>query len=340
MRRLAWRRTGPWPSRTAIFAAAALATAFAPVPDAGAHARATNAHAPADGETQPDASDALADATGPEAEAAVEAVTRGAKAEAEEDWPGAIEAYRAAMDLGVEDVDDTPIREYIARLHFAYGTVRFEAADYEQALRHFQDAQGLFPAPAFHYNIGKCQEELGKYEAAISSYEAYVRGVPDAPPTVVARIERLKETLASGADPGASGPVPDGGDDGAKGSPGRGLVITGGTLLGVGAVTGAVGVAVFGMRARDRSDQVQAIFDGNPDGASYGAALALDEEGRAAELQQIIFGAAGGAVAVTGAVLLAIGLKKQRSASAPTAAWQLTPSLHAGRAGFNLSGRF
>lgn len=292
-----------------------------------------------------DASVALEPATSPAetaatADASSDPLARARVAVDAEDWPGAIAAYREAMAAGVEEVDGTSIREVIAKLHFRLGTALYSAAKYEEALRHFQDAQGLFPAPDFHFNIAKCQEELGKYEAAISSYEAFVRGVPDAPASIQARIERLRATVAleqeSAAreleDAKASSASP-------QRRPGRGLILSGATLAAVGALTGTIGGVVFGLQAADRSDQVDAIFAGNPDTATFDTAASLDAEGRRAETMQIVMAATGGVIAVTGAALLAVGLKKKRDTE-NTSAWRVGPSLTPKRAGVFFHGRF
>jgi tetratricopeptide (TPR) repeat protein len=267
-----------------------------------------------------------------------EALDRAVAAEETEDWPAAINGYREAMELGLEEVDGKTINEVIAKLHYAYGTALYNEASYEDALRHFQDAQGLFPAPAFHYNIAKCQEELGKYEAAISSYQAFVRGVPDAPANIGARVTRLEETLAlqaAQAEQQASEAAP-------PKSPGRALILSGATLAGIGVVTGTVGAIVFGLQAKDKSDQVDSIVNGgNPNSVSYSAALALDKDGRRAETLQFVMASVGGVITVTGAVILAIGLKK-KSEAAPeaTTAFRLTPTLRRDHAGLTLIGRF
>lgn len=253
-----------------------------------------------------------------------------------EDWAAAIGAYREAMVLGLETVDDIPINEVIAKLHFAYGTSLYNEANYEDALRQFQDAQGLFPAPAFHFNIAKCQEELGKYEAAISSYEAFVRGVPDAPANIDARIKRLEETLdlqQNQAEQQAAASAK---------KPGRALIISGASLASVGVVTGTVGAVIFGMQAKNKSDQVDAVVNGgNPDALTYGQTLDLDDQGRRAEMLQFAMAAVGGTITVTGAVLLAVGLKKKSERKEPTAATlRFAPTLQRDRAGLTLIGRF
>lgn len=287
----------------------------------------------------PEAGDAQISEPSAEDQRIEDALDRAVAAEEAEDWPAAIGAYREAMALGLETVNDSPINEVVAKLHFAYGTSLYNEANYEDALRQFQDAQGLFPAPAFHFNIAKCQEELGKYEAAISSYQAFVRGVPDAPANIDARVRRLEETLAleqAQADQQAAAAAA------ATKNPGRGLIISGASLAGLGVLTGTVGAVVFGLQAKDKSDQVDAVVSGgNPDALTYGQTLDLDDQGRRAEMLQFVMAAVGGTITVTGAVLLAVGLKKKNERKERTAATlRFAPTLQRDRAGLSLTGRF
>lgn len=268
-----------------------------------------------------------------------EAIDRAIAAEEAEDWPGAIEAYREAGELGLTQIEGMDLNEVIAKLHFAYGTALYKEAKYEEALRHFQDAQGLFPAPAFHFNIAKCQEELGKYEAAISSYQAFARGVPEAPANIENRIKRLEETLTL-QEAQAEREAQENAER--RRDPSRALIISGASLAGIGVVTGTVGAVVFGLQARERSDQVDTIVNGgNPSGISYDEALDLDKQGRRAEMLQFVMAAAGGAVTVAGAVLLAVGLKKKgEREAAETTALRFAPTFQRDHAGLMLMGRF
>src|SRR5262245_13080861 len=61
-----------------------------------------------------------------------------------------------------------------AKAAFAAGKEAFERGDYEVALTNFQRANSLVPAPSLQYNIGNCQERLGRYREAASSFERYL----------------------------------------------------------------------------------------------------------------------------------------------------------------------
>ena len=229
------------------------------------------------------------------------------------------------------------------------GEAAYEAENYNEALAAFQEASSFYASPDFQYNIGRCYENLGRYVDAVRSYEIYLRATPEAADSgdVRERIGRLRGLIeakekadaeAEGREPEpqvvfrtpADRPPP----------PGRPLVISGGVLLGVGAALALGGGIGFGIVARDRSDELDEIQNGgDPSGQTLDQAQTVEDEGRQAEVGQIAMAAGGGAVAVIGVALLAVGLTKNKKARA-TSTTRIVPSLNRRFSGLVLTGRF
>ena len=126
-------------------------------------------------------------------------------------------------------------------------------------------------------------------------------------------------------------------DEPDKKNPGLGLIVAGAVLTGVGLGVGVGGTTAFGLRAQDRADKVEQAGTTNPDNLTLDQVRSLDDEGQQAETLQIVMGAVGGALAVTGIALIAVGAVKRKKAKKQTA---LAPSFGPGYAGIALSGRF
>lgn len=63
-------------------------------------------------------------------------------------------------------------------------------ADYEEAIREFEQAVSLAPGwPAPYFNLGCVQKEAGKYQEALSNYRKYLELVPNAPDAEQVQIE-------------------------------------------------------------------------------------------------------------------------------------------------------
>ena len=239
-----------------------------------------------------------------------------------------------------EPDDETKDDPQLERAMKAYelGQAAYNAANYEEALGHFQEAASLYGSPDFQYNIGLCYEKLDKPEEAIRAFETYLRAKPDANDRaqVEDRIERQRERLTN---PGKSAPPTDEPKDDttapAPAKNGRPLVIAGAALLGVGALFGLAGGIGFGVVAKRRSDDLDAVQSGgNPNDVTFAEAQELESEGKRFETGQIATAAVGAAIGITGVVLLAVGLKRNKDAKA--ASLRLAPQW----AGLQLSGRF
>lgn len=226
------------------------------------------------------------------------------------------------------------------------GTKNYNRAQYDAALADFKEAATLYASPDFQYNIGLCYEKLGKNEEAVRAYVTYLKTKPNAEdrPNVEDRIQRLQERIEQGGGetqpppPDDVGPVEPDDKPPENTEPeddGRPLIIAGAALAGVGAVIGLGGGIAFGALARQRSVQIDDIQEGgNPDELTFTEAEDIEAQGKRLEAIQIAFAAGGAAIAVTGAVLLALGLRKRKNAVS-TSAW-LGPST----AGVAISGRF
>ncbi len=235
---------------------------------------------------------------------------------------------------------------------FDEGQRAYAQGEYRRALELFQDAQAQFPSATFHYNIATCYEALDKYEQAIDAYRAYLRSDPPDAAHVKHKIDRLEQQLAgpspaqtsqsaAPSDSTTNAPAPtDSPSDRTAGPPGRALIATGAALMGVGLAGAAVLGAIFGARASQQSKIVDQVYDGNPDRLTVAQTEAADREGQAAQRNQVIGIAVGGALAAAGIAVLAVGLHKRKKARSQDTGVHLGlfPSRRGG--GLTLSGRF
>ncbi len=253
-------------------------------------------------------------------------------------------------------VDDGTPRDPLvqAREAYARGQQKYQQGEYKSALDSFLDAQRMFASPMHHYNIAKCYEALGKYELAIVSYRAYLRADPPDRVDVENKVTRLLDLQEQEREaqrtrdttPAATTPLPVAAGTPADSSlqddrpsrPGRSLVVTGSVLTGLGLGVALGGGLGFGLSARKRSQAVDDVFmEDNPEELSFAEAKDLDQQGRRNEVGQLVSIGAGGAVAVAGAVLLGLGIKKNQQAQR-----RLTFRAHLGanESGLSLAGKF
>lgn len=59
------------------------------------------------------------------------------------------------------------------------GKAAFEKADYTSALKAFDAAYKLYPAPPLLYRMGEASEKMGKTREAVGYYEAFVKAAPE-----------------------------------------------------------------------------------------------------------------------------------------------------------------
>ncbi|MDB4952655.1 MAG: hypothetical protein JWO36_224 [Myxococcales bacterium] len=88
---------------------------------------------------------------------------------------------RLAKDLGVavkKFVDDAPIER--AKVLFGDGNQHYNLGEFPQALELYKSAYRVKPLAAFLFNIAQCHRKLGHYQEAITMYQSYLAGIPDA----------------------------------------------------------------------------------------------------------------------------------------------------------------
>jgi len=79
----------------------------------------------------------------------------------------------------VATADDSALRT--AKRHFERGEKLYALTKFGEALDEYQKAFDAKPIPDFLFNIGQCYRNLGEYDAAIFSYQKYLKLAPDAP---------------------------------------------------------------------------------------------------------------------------------------------------------------
>jgi tetratricopeptide (TPR) repeat protein len=67
-----------------------------------------------------------------------------------------------------------------AKRHFKQGEKLFALGRFDAALSEYEAAFDARPLPAFLFNIGQCHRNLHQYDAAIFSFRKYLRLAPDA----------------------------------------------------------------------------------------------------------------------------------------------------------------
>ena len=227
-----------------------------------------------------------------------------------------------------------------AREAYARGTQLYNEAKFSEALAAFQEAATLFASPDFQFNIAKCYERLGDFEEAVRHYEIYLRTTDDPSDRAVieASIADLKRRIADGE----LEPPPEVAPEPSK-PPGRALIITGGALLGVGVGVGVAGGLAFGLMVSRDNTTLGGVLDGNPDKLTFAEAKTLADRARGNQTLEVVMVSVGGAVAITGVALLAVGLKQKKSGSAPqttAASLRVAPTWSSTSAGLVLGGSF
>ncbi len=86
-----------------------------------------------------------------------------------------------------------------ARVLFARGIRQFDRHRYEAALRIFTRAYQLAPAPPIVFNMAQCHQALGNDERAVESYKLFLQLAPDAPnrADVERKVRQLEAHIAA-----------------------------------------------------------------------------------------------------------------------------------------------
>jgi tetratricopeptide (TPR) repeat protein len=231
----------------------------------------------------------------------------------------------------------------------------YDLGEYQQALEGFKDSYRNFEDPSLLYNIAQCHRQLGNKADAIRAYRTYLIKMPDPPnrDAVKAMIEKLETALgdeqaikqsppqgamhptappppkAPTAEMASTEPALTATISSDRGPRSRAKIVTGIVLgaVGVGAVVGGVASGVLAQQAGNdltRLDQGHMTFD-----------PARESAGRSEQIAEGVLLGIGGAAALTGALLVALGRREARARRLA-----VHPTGGAGRAGLVLSGVF
>ncbi len=234
----------------------------------------------------------------------------------------------------------------------------FEAKDYETAVKYFEAAYDADPNPNYLFNIGRVFEEMGDLRNAVDRYEKFVkspgvdldsrkfanerlevlRGIISAEDEAKAKEEqrkadaeeaerRRKSGAGEGQDPtgGAEGGEP-------KDDPRKRTRTVGYVLLGVGAAAAAGGGVAGGLALGKHND-----FKDETDPM---AAADLKTEGQRLNAAADGLYITGGAIALTGLIMVVATLGKKKSKSDKTSRTQFQPAFGRTGAGLSLTHRF
>src|SRR5262245_36609253 len=67
----------------------------------------------------------------------------------------------------------------LARAHFITGRSYYDQGRYADALKEFEEAYRLSKRVGFLYNIGVCDEKLGRDDDALTAFQGYIGSVAD-----------------------------------------------------------------------------------------------------------------------------------------------------------------
>jgi tetratricopeptide (TPR) repeat protein len=197
-----------------------------------------------------------------------------------------------------------------AKDHFIKGRRAYDLGMYDKAIAEYQLAYNLKPDPALLFNIAQCHRLANHLELAVVFYQNYLDLVPTSPkrPEIVEAIVQLKREIRANRPleqkekfdslPPRLDDFPD------PPHPGGRMMTLGATLLACGLVAGAGAGIAFGLAAADKAAEItyasehHVPFD-----------PATESAGRSLQLGSILGYALGGAVAVVGVVLIAVGAR-------------------------------
>lgn len=108
---------------------------------------------------------------------------------------GLVLAILACASLARAQDESEAVRQQ-AREIARGATAEYNLSHFEEALRRFEQAYAVFPAPQLLFNIGQCHRELGNHERAVFFYERYLSEMPDAPNAATVRELLVEERAA------------------------------------------------------------------------------------------------------------------------------------------------
>jgi tetratricopeptide (TPR) repeat protein len=253
--------------------------------------------------------------------------------------PAHDEGSREASDpAGVEHDAATPSPEDRAMAAYRRGTAHYNQARWADALADFEEAASLYASPDFQYDIGLCHEKLDEYAEAIRAFRTYLRAKPDAEDraNVEDRIARLQRQLDEKQAPRPAAAVRESTPPPPRSRGGAALVASGAALVATGGALALGGGVGFGVAALRRSRRVDDVASGNPESLTFDEAERIEASGQRFEIGQVATIAAGGAIAVLGAVLLGLGVRRRAGAGATA----LVPAGDGRTIGAAIVGRF
>src|SRR5215212_5092034 len=86
-----------------------------------------------------------------------------------------------------------------ARIHLKAGIAYYDEARYDDAAREMEAAYQLKPLPDLQYNLAQCYERLGRWDAAATAYDIYLKSGPDDRALVATRVANLRERARAAA---------------------------------------------------------------------------------------------------------------------------------------------
>jgi hypothetical protein len=101
-------------------------------------------------------------------------------------------------------------RTLLSRAHYEAGLARFNAGNFEEAVREFELGYQLRALPLFLFNIAQAARRAGQLQKALDHYERYLQEQPAASERaeVELRIAQLRAQLAAAAPPAPAEPPP------------------------------------------------------------------------------------------------------------------------------------
>ena len=237
------------------------------------------------------------------------------------DYDTAIEAWTEAYSTLPDSPANAPVK---AALIYNLATAQERAFGIDQDITHLRRAEDLMEAyarsiPALYGAGAEADAEAEKIEKRLADVRAEIEQA-EAEAKAEAERRAAEEAAArdadedKGSDPSKDAPPPD--------PKARIFIITGGALMGGGVI--GLGVMAGGLAMGSAAN------DDVPE--DLGERRDQFDRGQAGNVMAYVGGAVGGALLVTGAVLLGLGLKKRRTSVAASAG--------PGHAGFVIRGRF
>lgn len=237
--------------------------------------------------------------------------------------PGTQGQVLAAMSSATGSKEQAATQPSAADLS-AQAIERFNARDYDAAVRLFEEAYAIDKVPNYLFNIGRVYEEKGDIRSAVDYYQRFVKepGVEiEARDLALQRLRVLKGILQEtdpGEKPAEAAPAPAPVVEGPKPEPApvkpaapdpkwRKMKLTGAGLLGVGGGALIIG-GVLGGLTLSKQNQLDATHD-------YAARQDLVQGGQRLAVATDVLIIGGAVLALTGVALLAVGISKGKSST-------------------------